>query len=324
MESLLRLPQLSNLTNFKRHTLNARMRTNIPDQEIKRNKANQIVLNQKQIRSIIGDIANTSQSTILYIGNLKGGVGKTTLSYLLSNATSMLGIKTCVLDLDVQANLTSQYMDIQLEQPVFLDVVKGEKNINDVMIKLNDYLHLVPSSLRNSLIEKEISMQGSKHLLNWINNLCINQLKNQYEVIIIDTPPSLTTLNSVFCLSLIDNDRVIIPVSAEEFSIMGVRMFLNDVNSIRSSYQVSEEFNKSIIMNKFFQAQTNNLQMLGKMSTEYDGMLSEVIFRDNAQIREMMNNKTSINKMKKGKEIHMMLSSLLNEFNILKNNSEST
>ena len=314
----LRLPQLSMLTGIKRHTLNARVKTNLPSQEISKNKANQVLLNQLQTKKIINDIITEDQSIILYIGNLKGGVGKTTLSYLLSNATSMLGIKTCVLDLDIQANLTSQYLDIDAEQSVFLDIIKGKQTLDSATISINEYLSIIPSSLKNSLIEKELSMQSSKHLLNWINDLCIKELKQKYNVIIIDTPPSLTTLNSVFCLALSDNDRIVIPVCAEEFSAMGVKMFLGDVMDIRQSYNVIEDLNISIVMNKFFQTQKNNLQLLGKMSNEYEGLLSEIIFRDNAQIREMMNNKTPLNAIKNGKEIYLMLSALLKEFKILK------
>ena len=116
-------------------------------------------------------------------------------------------------------------------------------------------MHIIPSSLKNSLIQKALSMQAPKHHLSWFNNACLNYLRKNYDVIIVDTPPHLTTLNSVFCLCLIDNDHVVIPVCAEDFSMMGVQMFLDDILDIRRSYAIDANTKVSIIMNRFFQSQ---------------------------------------------------------------------
>ena len=137
-------------------------------------------------------------------------------------------------------------------------------------------------------------------------------------MIIIDTPPSLETLNSVFCLCLDERDQITIPACAEDFSVMGVQMFLDDVISIRNSFQATSNPKVSIVMNRFFQNQKTNLEMLVKMGQEHEGMLSEVIIRDSAKLREMMNKKTPLGQLKHGKEIYEIISNLLQEFNILK------
>jgi chromosome partitioning protein len=313
----LRIPQLAMISGLKRHTLNARAKSSLK-RNLRRNPGNQILLEPPQVRTLIEDRLTNQSGKVIYVGNLKGGVGKTTISYLLSNTTAALGLKTCVVDLDVQSNLTQQYINIDTSQSVFYDVIDNKKDISKVIIPVSNTLHIIPSSLKNSLIQKALSMQAPKHHLSWFNDICLNYLRKNYDVIIVDTPPHLTTLNSVFCLCLVDNDHIAIPVCAEDFSMMGVQMFLDDILDIRRSYEICANTKVSIIMNRFFQSQKNNLEMLVKMSNSYGDMLSEIIIRDNAKVREVINNKISISDIKKGKEIYEVMSMLLLEFNILR------
>lgn len=317
-EGTMRLSQISMLTGLKRHAINARVKTTLKNDQIKRSPSNQLLLNGEQVCAIIGDRLAEIKGKVIYIGNLKGGVGKTTIAYLLINAISSLGLKTCAIDLDVQSNLTRQYLDIDVNQPVFFDVIDNKMAIKDVIVPLSPSLHFIPSSLRNSLIQKSLSMQAPKHHLSWFNTLCLDYLRSTYDVIIVDTPPHLTTLNSVFCLCLGSEDHIAIPACAEDFSIMGVQMFLEDVFSIRTSYKATTNPKYSIVMNRFFQNQKTNLEMLWKMKQSYPDILSEMVIRDSAKIREVINNKTRLVDLKGAKEIYDTLSSLLQEFNILK------
>jgi chromosome partitioning protein len=218
----------------------------------------------------------------------------------------------------VQANLTRQYLSINVSQPVFFDVIDNKINIKDVIVPLSPTLDFIPSSLKNSLIQKSLTMQAPKHHLTWFNSLCIDYLRSTYDVIIVDTPPHLTTLNSVFCLCLNDNDHIAIPACAEDFSVLGIQMFLEDVLSIRNSYNIVSSPKISIIINRFFQNQKTNLEMLVKMGQKYGEMLSETIIKDSAKIRETVNSKTSLGDIKHGKEVYEVIANLLQEFNILK------
>lgn len=315
---MLRFSQIASLTGLKRHAINARAKTSFDPEELIRSTGNQILLKPEQVKQLIVDRLEDFKGKIIYIGNLKGGVGKTTIAYLLINTLAALGLKTCAIDLDVQSNLTGQFLAIDVNQPVFFDVIDNKLDIKDIIIKLTPTLDFIPSSLKNSLIQKSLSMQAPKHHLTWFNSLCLDYLRATYDVVVVDTPPHLTTLNSVFCLCLKNNDHIAIPACAEDFSIMGVEMFLEDILSIRNSYKITSKPKISIIMNRFFQNQKNNLEMLVKMGKEYDKMLSETIIRDSAKIREIINNKTPICEIKQGKEVYEIIASLLQEFNIFK------
>jgi chromosome partitioning protein len=317
---IIRFSQISQLTGLKRQAINARAKNIFEEKELQRSKGNHILLNSTQVKRLIEDRLISQKGKIIYTGNLKGGVGKTTLSYLLINAISMMGLKTCAIDLDVQANLTRQYVDINVEQPVFYDIIENRLHVKDVIMKVTPTLDIIPSSLKNSLIPKSLAMQAPKHHLTWFNALCLDYLRENYDVILVDTPPHLSSLNSVFCLCLGDGDHIAIPACAEEFSIMGVQMFLEDILAIRESYQTISSPKISIIMNRFFQTQKTNLEMLVAMSTRYGDMLSEVVIRDSAKIREVINNKTPIGEIKQGKDVYETIANLLQEFEILKRN----
>ena len=314
----LRFSQVSLLTGLKRHAINARAKTAFSDLALRRSPGNQILLTPTQVKDLIKDRIINVPGKIIYIGNLKGGVGKTSIAYLLVNALSAIGLKTCAIDLDVQANFTIQFLNINVEQPVFFDLIDNKLKIEETIVPISPTLDFIPSSLKNSLIQKSLSMQAPKHYLTWFNTLCLDYLREKYDVIVVDTPPNLTTLNSVFCLCLNDKDHVVIPACAEDFSVMGVQMFLEDMLAIRESYKLTDNPKVSIVMNRFFQTQKTNLEMLVKMGQEYGDMLSETIVRDSAKIREIVNNKTSLSQIKNGKEVYEIISHLLQELKVLK------
>ena len=316
--NFLKLSQIASIANIKRHTLNARVKSLLSPQEVRRNLGNQILVSPNQVRVVLQDSLTCHSNKIIYIGNLKGGVGKTTLSYLLSTTLQLLGLRVCAVDLDIQANLTAQFITVDDKRPVFYHLIDNKKKIEDIIIPINDHFHIIPSSLQNSLIPKALTMQSPKHHLKWFNELCLNYLRNNYDVIIVDTPPSISTLNSVFCLCLTDNDNILIPVCADDFSIMGVEMFLEDILEIRNSYNVEKDLSISIIMNRFFQTQKNNLEMLLKISGKYKEMLSEIVIKDSAKIRECTTNKIPINQVQKAKELYEILLLLLQELNIIR------
>ena len=316
------LSQVSKLVGLAPATLNARVNTLLKNKKILRGSLNRILLMPDQVKKIIEDQFNPASGKIIYIGNLKGGVGKTTLAYLIVETLSMLCLKVCAIDLDIQANLTQQFDNIKASPPVFADVIDKKAAIQDIIINIHPTLDIIPSSLKNSLIQKTLSTQTPKHYLTWFNLLCLSYLRSKYDVIVVDTPPSLTTLNSIFCLCLKAGDHLIIPACADEFSMIGIDMFLEDINGIRESYKVKSNPKISIILNKFFQNQTSNIDMFAKISQLYPDILSKLTIKDCAKIRETTTNKVRIGAVANGKELFEIMSALLKELNIFKDNKK--
>ena len=122
---------------------------------------------------------------IYAISNHKGGVGKTTSTINIGAALAAKKKKVLLVDLDPQANLT-QSLGINKAEITIYDNLKGEKLISPIECKNN--LYVLPSSLDLSAAEIELSSEPG---IEYILKEFLLKLKDKYEYILIDCPPSL-------------------------------------------------------------------------------------------------------------------------------------
>ena len=156
---------------------------------------------------------------IYAISNHKGGVGKTTSTINIGAALATKKKKVLLIDLDPQANLT-QSLGIKESEITIYDNLKGEQLISPIEYKSN--LYVLPSSLDLSAAEIELSSEpGREYILKEI----LVRLKDKYDYILIDCPPSLglLTINALTAA-----DFVIIPMQAEFLPLRGLAK-LNEV-----------------------------------------------------------------------------------------------
>jgi chromosome partitioning protein len=170
-----------------------------------------------------------SMGKVLTIANQKGGVAKTTTAVNLSAALAMEGKQVLLVDLDPQGNATSG-MGVE-KQP-------GMRCIYDVLI--NDYpaervfietmvpgLKLLPATIQLAGAEVElVSFIKREHRLK----AALEKVRDQFDYIIIDCPPSLglLTLNG-----LTASDGALIPVQCEYYALEGLGQLLNTINLVR-------------------------------------------------------------------------------------------
>jgi len=178
---------------------------------------------------------------VIGVVNQKGGVGKTTTSVNLGAALAESGRRVLLVDMDAQSNLTTHLglgpkEDAEsIEQapvPEFTvyDVLKGSKQVDEVILNRSQNLDLVPSSLLLSAADLELGGVVGREL---ILKRALAKIVPHYDVIIIDCPPALGLLS---LNALAACDQVIVPVQSEYLALHGVRQLLDTIDQVRSIY----------------------------------------------------------------------------------------
>lgn len=166
---------------------------------------------------------------VVSIANQKGGVGKTTTSVNLSTILAKKGKKVLMIDADPQGNASSGVgIDKDVEESVY-DILINDTEIEKVAKKTNiKNLSICPSNINLAGAEVElVSMMSREYRLKEK----LDPIKDNYDYIIIDCPPSLglVTLNAFTA-----SDSVLIPVQCEYYALEGLGQLINTINLVKS------------------------------------------------------------------------------------------
>ena len=168
---------------------------------------------------------------VISLVNQKGGVGKTTTSINLSASLAVLDKKVLLIDLDPQGNTTTGVgiNKGEIDRSIY-DVLMGDCTISEAMIKTKyKNLYVVPATINLAGIEYELVDKGAVDL-NYKKGeqlkLCLADVKDSFDYIIIDCPPSLTKITTN---ALAASNSVIIPVQCEFFALEGITQLLKTI-----------------------------------------------------------------------------------------------
>jgi chromosome partitioning protein len=167
---------------------------------------------------------------VISVVNQKGGVGKTTTAVNLGAYLSHLGKKVLLIDIDPQANATSGLgVDHRaLEHGIYESII-GHKPIFDVIRRTvqNNY-SLAPATLSLAGAGVElVNLEEREYRLKRI----IDSVRDEYDFIIIDGPPSLGLLT---VNGLTASDKVIIPIQSEYYALEGLSQLLETISLVQN------------------------------------------------------------------------------------------
>lgn len=206
---------------------------------------------------------DATQPYIVNVFGMKGGIGKTSIATAFAEGASRLGFKVLAIDLDMQGNLTQSFNMKKHGQPVLYHAIIGEKDLKDVVVEVNTNLHLLPSSLDNSQIEHVLNSKQAINITNFFNEM-LDPIKNTYDLIVIDCPPSIHKIT--VCASCFATDNLI-PINADIDSFDGVVMTVSEIEKIERSFKnLLIKINYKIIFNKYDAREKLSLNIMGAIS----------------------------------------------------------
>ncbi|HMO54808.1 MAG TPA: AAA family ATPase, partial [Tepidiformaceae bacterium] len=171
---------------------------------------------------------------IVSLVNQKGGVGKTTTAVSLAVGLGRRGQRVLLIDLDPQANATSALGVSGLDTPGTYDAILDETPMGECIVRVEaEGIDLVPSSAELSGAEVELVpvMARERRLTN-----AIAAVKDRYDWILIDCPPSLGLL-TINALSA--SDSVVIPVQCEYMALEGLSRLMETLDLVKRNLNPS-------------------------------------------------------------------------------------
>ena len=218
---------------------------------------------------------------IITLANQKGGVGKTTTSINLAAGVAVAEHSTLLIDIDPQANSTSGLgVDVRSEGNNVYDVLINEVNPHHVIVKTQmPYLSLLPSHI--NLVGAEVELVDMENREMILKNI-VEQVRNEYEYIFIDCPPSLglLTLNG-----LVAADSVIIPVQCEYYALEGLGQLLNTINIIQKNLNSKLEI-EGVLMTMFDSRLRLSNQIVEEVRKYFGDKVYSTIISRNVRLSE--------------------------------------
>lgn len=168
---------------------------------------------------------------VIAFTNQKGGVGKTTTCVNMSTYMALMGKKVLLIDIDPQGNATSGLgQDKAGNVKSIYDVISGNVDVVDAVKKTEiQGLDIIPANIDLAGVEVElVYMKERESVIKKI----INKVKNSYDYITIDCPPSLGLLT---VNALTASDGVIIPIQCEFFALEGLSQLMNTIRLVKKT-----------------------------------------------------------------------------------------
>ncbi|HUV31720.1 MAG TPA: AAA family ATPase [Acidobacteriota bacterium] len=218
---------------------------------------------------------------IMAIANQKGGVGKTTTAVNLSSCLAAAEQRTLLVDMDPQANSTSGVgLDKNNIDISVYDVLIGHKGIRDAVRTTElQYLNIVPSSI--SLVGAEVEMINLMSREMRLKK-ALGSIVQEYQYIIIDSPPSLGLLT---VNTLTAADSVIIPIQCEYYALEGLGQLMNTIRLVQRHLNAKLTI-EGVLLTMYDGRLNLSRQVSAEVRRHFDDRVYETVIARNVRLSE--------------------------------------
>ena len=239
------------------------------------------------------------------IANQKGGVGKTTTAINLSASLAAKGKKVLVIDTDPQGNTTSGFgIDKNELDTTIYELILGECSISDCIVKnIIKNISVVPSNVNLAAAEIELIGIDKKE---YILKKEVDYIKEEYDFIIIDCPPSL---NMLTINAMTTADSVLVPIQCEYYALEGLSQLIHTINLVKERLNPDLDMEGAVFT--MYDARTNlSMQVVENVKQNLNQKIYNTLIPRNIKLAEAHSHGMPINlydSKSAGAEAYMLL-----------------
>lgn len=216
------------------------------------------------------------------IFNQKGGVGKTTTNINLGACLARIGKKVLVVDIDPQGNTTSGIgiRKRTLKNTIYDVLINENCNVKEAILSTKtDNLDIIPASVDLAGAEVElVSIEGREKRLK----KAIDSIRDEYDYIFIDCPPSLgiLTINSLTAV-----DSVLIPIQCEFYALEGVSQLVSTIDLVKKSMN-PDLYIEGVVLSMFDGRTNLSLQVVQEVKNYFGNAVYNTVIPRNVRLAE--------------------------------------